>query len=280
MRKLKSVLILISNEEMREAVCERFIENMELKVLTAKDGVIARGKVVRQKFDLIILDDKVKKKTPFDLIADIREAKYNELTPIIIYSDDIEKLKLRTRAVKNIEYRVSPIDPKKLIERSIYWLSKKIDHKSFVVDVDFINPFIESAIEILMTKYETQEVKNEGVELLKYKDKLDIDISETLKISSPYFKGIISISYPSNVYKKLTPKTDGEKSNESSEMISKVFEKTKRQLNKKGFKLQKAKPMLIKGKGHKIQSSKAPVLLLPFNSNAGKFYIQIYIQPT
>jgi CheY-specific phosphatase CheX len=284
----KTILLAESDPELNEAIIKQLETREDFVIISAKDGLDALGKISRQKFDLIILQSDIPKKNALEITSETRDSDNNKLCPILIYTEDIEKHKLYTRAVKNIEYLPKPLNTELLLERSLSWLSINTSKKKFRIDVDFINPFIDSSIETLETMCKAEGLKPEQTYLLGKDETLEVDISGTLKISSPYFKGIIAISYPDEVYQKLVlgilegkdKDIDLNNQDAAAEMINIVFGKTKALLNANGYKLERAIPNVLRGSGHKIQSSNAPVLLLPFNSNAGKFFIQISVQAT
>ena len=65
----------------------------------------------------------------------------------------------------------------------------------------------------------------------------------------------------------------------AAEIINIIFGQTKAVLNTSGYSLQRAIPSVMRGENHKIyQNSKIPVLLVPFSSDAGKFFIQICVK--
>jgi chemotaxis protein CheX len=65
----------------------------------------------------------------------------------------------------------------------------------------------------------------------------------------------------------------------AAEIINIIFGQTKAVLNQRGYRLERAIPSVMRGKGHKIyQNTKIPVLLVPFRSNLGKFWIQICVK--
>ena len=118
-------------------------------------------------------------------------------------------------------------------------------------------------------------------------EKLDIDISGTLAISSPYFKGSIAITFHDDVYKQVVSKMleenigeiDIDNQDGAAEIINIIFGQTKAVLNQRGYKLDRAIPSVLRGKGHKIYSnSKIPVLLVPFRSDLGNFWMQICVK--
>ncbi len=286
----KTILIVEPDKEYRELIVPTLKELTQMIIITAKDGTEASGKIRRQKFDLILTEYDVPKLDGVEIIKAARDTKDNLLTPIIMLSTEIEKPKLYTREVKNLEFLKKPVDVEFLSSKIEFWSNKDLTRKEFKLDVDFINPFIDSAIETLQTMCKASNLVPSTPYLLEKDKKLDIDISGTLAISSPYFKGVISISFADTVYQKLVTtilKGKEEKSSKvdnkdaAAEMINIVFGKTKADLNSKGYKLERAIPKVMRGAGHNILgASKLPVLLLPFNSNEGEFFIQICVQAT
>jgi chemotaxis protein CheX len=284
----QTILLVESDTELKEAFLEKFKEKLEFTTLTARDGVEALGKIRRQKFDLIIIESCIQKKNIAEVINETKESESNQLTQIFVLSDEdnIESTKQKIKHKKRIQFLIKPVRPDELLEKATALFSKSPPKKKFKLDVDFINPFIESAIDTMEKMCKAQDLEHGSVYLLGKDEQLDIDISGTLKISSPYFKGLIAISYSDDVYQKLVlgaleGKEEGvdiTNQDAAAEMINIVFGKTKAELNTKGYKIERAIPNVLRGSGHKIQSTNAPILLLPFNSNAGKFFIQISVQ--
>ena len=288
MNENKTIILIEPDDKARENLVAQLKELTQMSIVEAKDGIEAAGKLRRQTFDLILTENEVPKKNGVDLIGVARDCKENELTPIIMYTTDIENPKIDTRGVKNLEFIKKPCDIEKLKERVTHWTNLDLKRKKFRLDVDFINPFIDSAVETLESMCKASKLEPGRTYLLGKDEKLDIDISGTLNITSPYFKGTIAISFADEVYEKLVSTLmQGKEENvnidnqdAAAEMINIIFGKTKALLNSNGYKLERAIPKVMRGSGHNIQSSNAPVLLLPFNSNEGKFFIQICVKAT
>jgi CheY-specific phosphatase CheX len=283
----KTILIVEPDEEIRSALISELRSQTNFKFITAIDGIEACGKIERQKFDLILTEYIIPKRDGLDIITVARETKNNHNTPIMLYSNDIEKPKLYTRAVKHLEYIQKPADLNFIVLKMKQLVATDQTKKKFRIDVDFINPFIDSAIETLKTMCKAEQLEHKETHLLGKEESLDIDISGVLDITCPYFKGTIAISFSSEVYEKLvtsmlSEETDTKVSLEdaAAEMINIIYGKTKADLNSRGYSLKRAIPKVLKGKSHKITTSNTPVLILPFESKSGGFMIQISVKAT
>jgi CheY-specific phosphatase CheX/ActR/RegA family two-component response regulator len=287
MTDTKTILIIEPDDEIRTALINELRSQTPYKIITAKHGMEACSKIEKQKFNLILTEYNVPKRDGLAIISTARETKENVTTPIMLFSNDIEKPKLYTRAVRNLEFIQKPADLNFIILKMKQLLAQDPTKKKFRIDVDFINPFIDSAIETLKTMCKTEDLQHKETHLLEKDENLDIDISGVLDISCPYFKGTIAISFSNEVYEKLISsmlkeekKADISLEDAASEMINIIYGKTKADLNGRGYSLNRAIPKVIKGKSHKITKSKAPILILPFNSKSGDFMIQISVKAT
>lgn len=282
----KYLLILEPDEEIRNQLSTELEDLTQMIVSPAADGVQAYQKTRNQKFDVILTEFEASKISGAQLLNAYRESSQNQFAPILVYTKDIEQAKIATRSFKYVEYMQKPQEfqaiSDKLIELS------KIDpkKKTFKLDVDFINPFIDSSMKTLNGLCGVSNIEAQKPYLLG-DEKLDIDISGTLAISSPYFKGSIAITFHDDVYKQVVSKMLEENIGEidinnqdgAAEIINIIFGQTKAVLNQRGYKLDRAIPSVLRGKGHKIYSnSKIPVLLVPFRSDLGNFWMQICVK--
>ncbi len=282
----KYLLIVEEKDDIRQLMAEELEELTQMVIVEAADGVQAFQKSINQKFDVILTEFKIPKISGPQLVEAIRESGHNMSTPILIYTSDIAAAKKETRDVKFIDYQRNP-SGYQAIAKKITELSKLDPRKKkFKLDVDFINPFIDSSMKTLnalcgLSNMQAQKPYLLGCEVL------DIDISGTLAISSPYFKGSIAISFDDKVYKDIISKmleenigdVDLNNQDGAAEVINIIFGQTKAVLNQKGYSLDRAIPSVMRGRGHKIyQDSKIPVLLVPFHSDLGKFWMQICVK--
>lgn len=287
MTDTKTVLIIEPDEEIRSALISELRDQTNFKFITAKDGNEACGKINRQKFNLILTEYDVPKRDGLNIISVARETKDNHTTPIMLYTNDIEKPKLYTRGVKNLEYIQKPADLNFIILKMKQLIAEDPSRKKFRLDVDFINPFIDSAIDTLKVMCKAEQLEHKDTYLLGKEEELEIDISGVLDITCPYFKGTIAISFSNEVYEKLVNSMlKGDDSinvsleDAASEMINIIYGKTKADLNGAGYSLSRAIPKVLRGKSHKITTLNTPILILPFKSLSGDFMIQISVKAT
>lgn len=151
------------------------------------------------------------------------------------------------------------------------------------LDVNFINPFISGALETLKVQCSI-EAAAEKPYVKTEKTPLSVDIAGVIGLTSKTFTGSVSICFPMQTFLIIMSGMLGETYNEFSsdledgagELLNIIFGYAKRELNAKGYSIEKAIPTVIKGNDIKINTvSKAPSIIVPFNSNAGKFFIEI-----
>lgn len=283
----KFLLIVEGDEEVRGNLVNELRDSAAMIIVEASDGVQAAQKTRNQKFDVILSEFDLAKLSEGQLISAMREAgHHNASTPLLIYSKEIERAKKATRGLRNIEFMEKPAAYDAIAKKLIELSEIDPDKKQFKLDVDFINPFIDSSMNTLNSLCGANEIKALKPYMLG-DEKLEIDISGTLSITSPYFKGNIAISFDNKVYKELISRMLEESIGEvdlnnqdgAAEIINIIFGQTKAVLNQRGYSLQRAIPSVVRGYGHKIaQSSKVPVLLVPFNSEVGRFWMQICVK--
>lgn len=152
-----------------------------------------------------------------------------------------------------------------------------------VLDVNFINPFLESTLNAL--KVQVNVVARPGKPYKKDgTDKFGGDISGVISLVSDAFSGSVIISFPSSTFLKLMSHMLGENFTEITKEISDgageitniIFGQAKVALNQKGYGIKTAIPTVVTGKDHSVQSlSKGPRLVIPFDTDFGGFVIEI-----
>lgn len=154
------------------------------------------------------------------------------------------------------------------------------------IDVQFLNPFIDSTIETLKVQCQT-EVKPGKTFLKGTGPVITIDIAAIIGLASDAFQGNIAICFPkavflslmgkmlSDTFSMITPDLeDG-----ASELLNIIFGQAKRILNQKGYKIEKAIPTIIRGNDIKVrQLAQKPVLVLPFDTEFGAIHIEIALE--
>jgi chemotaxis protein CheX len=280
------LLIVEPDSELLEITEDKLKELTGMIVVTSKDGVNAYQKARNSKLSVIFTEFEIPKIKGSEFVSAVRETNLNANTPILIYTKDIDAAKMATRGKKFIFFIQKPAEYQVIADK-IESLSK-IDpkRKMFKIDVDFINPFIDASVKTLNGLCGMENIEAMKAHLLQT-EVLEIDISGTLAISSPYFKGMIAISFDDNVYKSIVARMIEEDVSEVTidtqdgvaEIINIIFGQTKAVLNQKGYSLERAIPSVARGRGHKIyQDDKIPVLVVPFRSELGNFWMQICVK--
>lgn len=151
------------------------------------------------------------------------------------------------------------------------------------INVEFINPFIDGAMETLKTQCSTQ-CKPAKLFIKGSIEQEPADIAGVLGITSPGFRGSLAICFPKRVFLGLMERMLGEKAEEitaelqdgAGELLNIIFGFAKRVLNEKGYQLEKAIPTVLRGSGIVVKHlGPGPSIVLPFQSDLGVFYIEI-----
>lgn len=281
----KYLLIVEKDEELRGKLLETLKEKIEFPIITASDGVQAYQKTRNQHFAVVIVGDNLAKIDGAQLIAAMRETHHNVHTPIIMFTGNVQETKNNTRGHDLIDYFEKTENTEALIEKvkSLSVIEKS--KKRFKLDVDFINPFIDSSMKTLNSLCGVNHITAKKP-FLQDNQILDVDITGVLAITSPFFKGHIAISFKKPVYESIIEKImqeshsklDPHDTNGAAEIINIIFGQTKAILNQKGYSIERAVPSVLTGKNNNLKNNKIPVLLVPFNSEIGDFWIQIRVK--
>lgn len=280
------ILLVVDDDSLRDTIAEELEKFTTMKILKAKDGVQAYQKTRNQDFAAIVSEYNVKKLNGAQLLISARETESNNNTPFIFYTTALAQAKTETRGYKGVAFFEKPAELKLIAEKIQSMCRVDITRKSFSLDVDFINPFIDSAIKTLNEVCGLDSMEASSPELYADQD-LDIDISGTLKLTSPYFKGSIAISFSQNVYQKIIDKMFAKNKSDIkidtddgvAEILNIIFGQTKAVLNNRGYSIERAVPNVKKGHNHTIiPKNTIPILLVPFISSLGNFWIQICVK--
>ncbi len=286
MAEPKYVLVVEKDEEIRNSIIEALQEKTDFKIIPASDGVTAYQKCRNQAFAVVISEYNLPKISGSQFLIAMRESNHNLHTPIIFYTSEVEDAKVSTRGTRNIHYFEKPTDIEKIVDKAIEFSKIDPEKKRFRLDVDFINPFIDTSVKTLNALCGVNDIQADKPMLLE-DQKLDIDISGTLAITSPYFRGSIAISFNDKIYQSILWRMmeecveDVTIDNQSSiaEIINIIFGQTKAVLNQRGYSLDRAIPSVVRGREHTaLNHDNIPVLIVPFHSDLGDFWIQICVK--
>lgn len=155
------------------------------------------------------------------------------------------------------------------------------------LDVGFLNPFIDGALNTL--KVQCGMEARPGKPFRKAGEEgVIVDIAGVIGITSPSFKGSISIAFPAKTFLGIMEKMLGEKfetitkdvEDGAGELLNMIYGAAKTVLNTKGYALEKALPSVVTGRGvHVRQLTAAPIIVVPFETEVGAFQIEICLEP-
>lgn len=152
------------------------------------------------------------------------------------------------------------------------------------MNFEFINPFIESTINVLKTMAQTDATP--GQPAIKTGQAAGGDVTGIAGMIGEKAHVSFAITFSNPVILVITGNMLGEDIDESAvdetvadsvgEITNMVTGGSKRILAEKGFKFDLVRPSIITGANHMINHQlKAPTVMLPFTSNAGDFFIEI-----
>jgi chemotaxis protein CheX len=152
-----------------------------------------------------------------------------------------------------------------------------------IVDVDFINPFIDATLKTI--EIQCSLSAQAGKAFIKGSVVQDrIDIAAVIALTSSAFSGSVAICFPKQVFLGLMTRMLGETYSEitadvqdgASELLNITFGQAKVILNEKGYELQKAIPTIVLGENISVKHmTRTATIVLPFESDLGKFYIEV-----
>ncbi|MBX7231826.1 MAG: chemotaxis protein CheX [Bdellovibrionales bacterium] len=159
---------------------------------------------------------------------------------------------------------------------------KSLAKKNNTLNVDFINPFLLATKKTLEVQCKTK------VKILKpflKKDQIsNVAIASVLSLISNEFSGSIVLSFTKESFLKIYKNMFSEEHKEltaeledaAAELLNIIYGLAKIDLNTKGFNFQKALPTILKGEKISIrQSGLEPVVIVPFETDAGPLHLEI-----
>lgn len=154
------------------------------------------------------------------------------------------------------------------------------------VDVEFINPFIMATKKVMEAQAQTQLQPGRAY-LRKASDRIPMEIAGVIGVNCADFVGTISICFRAEVFLKIYENMMGEKhetlsselEDAAGELLNIIFGQAKTVLNDtRGYNLEKSLPTILVGEKLKLHhQSRSPAIVVPFESKAGAFHLEILI---
>jgi chemotaxis protein CheX len=153
------------------------------------------------------------------------------------------------------------------------------------ISASFIRPFLVETVEVFEVQANTKVIAG-TVFKRDAEEALSGDITGVVGIVSDHFVGSVLISFPeqtflkivSRVMEKEIPMITKDIIDGAGEFTNMIFSRAKATLNAKGMAVKSALPSIVIGKSHNFSvTSAATRTVIPFDSDAGSFTIEIYL---
>ncbi|WP_372770091.1 chemotaxis protein CheX [Pseudoalteromonas sp.] len=150
------------------------------------------------------------------------------------------------------------------------------------MNVEFINPFISSLLNVLSTMAQTELTP--GKPKIKKTEVAVGDVSGLIGMVGPQTKGSLSITFDGELALTLMERMLGERpekiNEEVTDMVGEITNMVaggaKNLLGDKGYEFDMATPVVVSGKDHTItHKCEGPKLIMPFTSEFGAAHIEV-----
>jgi chemotaxis protein CheX len=150
------------------------------------------------------------------------------------------------------------------------------------MNVEFINPFLSSLMNVLETMASTKLVP--GKPGLKKEQVSRGDVSGLIGMASPQTRGSLSVTFDESLALAIMERMLGERPSELNEEVTDMVGEitnmvtggAKNILGDKGYDFDMATPIVVSGKNHTINHKcESATLIVPFTSDTGNAYIEV-----
>lgn len=150
------------------------------------------------------------------------------------------------------------------------------------MNVEYINPFLSSLVNVLSTMANTKIVP--GQPRIKKNEVAQGDVSGLIGMVGPTMKGSFSVSFDESLALEIMFRMLGERpkgidpdvTDMVGEITNMVTGGAKRILGEKGYDFTMATPIIVSGRSHTItHKCEGPTILMPFTSEFGKVHIEV-----
>lgn len=159
--------------------------------------------------------------------------------------------------------------------------------KATLLDVNFVNPFIQAAIKTLKVQCNADCVALKATVREKMNPVIPVDIAAFIGLTSDIFQGSISICFPKSTFLNFMSAMMDESFTEiskdleegASEILNVIFGQAKKVLNEQGHTFEPALPAVIRGENLEVKHMTVkPAILIPFTTASGLFYLEIGVR--
>ncbi len=146
----------------------------------------------------------------------------------------------------------------------------------------YVNPFLISMVKVLTTMANIE--CSAGKAYLKKSTSAEGHVTGVMGLAGPRVKGSFAMSFTQSVILDITERMLGETVTSIDDTVTDmVGELTNMSaggavalLSEKGYDLNMATPVVVSGESHHINhSANGPIIVVPFTTNAGNFFVEI-----
>ena len=287
-----SVLLIDDEADIREIIRDRILEvEPMLKIIEASNGVEGLQKMSMQKFSMVITDLGLPKKNGQALLKEAQTLP-SSLMPdrFIVVSGNSNPDGMPTR-LGRVEFFSKPIKWELFLASIQAHVNSKREPQSRstvpkttpgTVDVEFINPFIDSTLLVLEVTAGIKARKT-NLKLKAANEPSQGDMTSLIAMNSKAYLGSMAITFKEESFLSIVNSMLGENyqminsenRDAAAELCNQIFGGAKATLNAKGHTIQPAIPTIITGKDHRItHTAQGPVVVIEFSTQYGSFTIE------
>lgn len=289
----KPNLLIVDDEPQMVQMLEDFVTESfpQFKVYTASDGKRALNFIESVNFEYVFLDYNLPIYKGNQILEQIQfvEKKYRPKMVFVISGEDFKNLEIEVTRIKT-KFIAKPVKFEELEEifnNVINPPKKSVKKKSSLkLDVQFMNPFIDSTLKVLEVTCQTKASKQD----VQLKQKLGFsgDISAYYPIESPLFCGYFCLSFPTETYLKIVSKmlmeeyteVNDENKDGVAELCNQIFGNAKSLFTgnaASGLKMQK--PTIFNQENEDgNEKDLGARICIEFTTDMGNFFIETAVQ--
>lgn len=292
MEFIRNLLVIDKSSDQRNRIKDGILAATNKIVVFSLDSRLQIAEVAAQnKITCLFLNTNVGKKDVFFIMRFfmVLKRKEGKEIPIFLTSEDFNLLQEITAEfpLEKLQILHTPLDEQDLIKKIQISMLGKVDsatqHKSskdpLDINLEFVNVFITSTKKVISGMAQIQDLTHSPPVLMaNLVEPLNIAISSKILISSTYFKGSYYIAFPKETFlnfyevvvmEKQTEITD-ENKDFASELANIIYGQCKKKFSDDGLNLEMVIPSL-----HMGEIKYSVVIIIPFESYLGKFYLAI-----
>jgi CheY-specific phosphatase CheX len=289
---IRNVIIFGESTELNKTVSKTLEEaSSKIKVILIKDRSLVSQTLSDKKVMSVFLNSKDVSVCLYLLkMLTMYKSKTNQKLSIFFTSENFDTFQeiIKKVDVENINVLPWPISDADIVEKmhdAIFdkKITKKVVDKKkngLDIDLEFIQVFIQSTKKVLAEMGSVTDLVHEKPEFKnKMSAQLEVGIASKILISSEYFTGSFFVIFPEQsflnlyenaVYEKCE-KIDDENRDFAGELANIIYGQSKKIFSASGHHLDMAIPSIHPSSN--IESEL--VVVIPFTSSIGKFYIAV-----